>query len=365
MLKGRKVSFYVILLMLVAFIVSACSGGAKQAPATGSSAPAPAPAPAPVAPEKTKVVLAVGGGECLCYLPTTLAYQMGYFKEEGLEIDMQDMKGGSKALEALIGGSADVVSGYYEHTIRMQTKDKHIAAFVNFNRYPGLVLAVSKQAEGKIKSVKDLKGANVGVSAAGSATHAFVNYLLVKEGLKPTDVAVINVGLGATAVAAMEKGSVDAAVLLDPAASLLQSRGSMKILVDTRTEADTQKVFGKSGYAAGGLYASREFIQKYPVTTQRLTNAILKSLKFINTHSAEEIAAKMPEAYYAGDKNLYISALKAAMPGYSRDGLMQEGAPQNMLEILAISDEGVRNAKDKVKLENTYTNEFAKKAAQK
>lgn len=355
--KGHKATWLVVMVTVVALLVSACVG-TKPASSGGGATPG-------TAPEKSKVVLAVGGGECLCYLPTALSYHLGYFKEEGLNVDMQDLKGGSKALEALIGGSADVVSGYYEHTIRMQTKDKHIETFVNFNRYPGLVLVISKQVEGKIKSVKDLKGAKVGVSAPGSATHAFVNYLLVKEGLKPSDISAIGIGLGATAVAAIEKGSVDAAVLLDPAVTQLQSRGSMKILVDTRTEADTKKVFGSSGYAAGGLYSTREFVQKNPVTTQRLTNAIMKALNFIATHSAEEIAAKMPESYYAGDKTLYIQALKAQMPGYSRDGLMADGGPKAMLDILSISDEKIAEVKGSVKLNETYTNDFVKKSAKK
>lgn len=351
MTKLRRFPLFVAILLIATLILSACGGQGTPA-ASG-------------APEKSKVVLAVGGAECLCYLPTVLAYELGYFKEQGLEIEMQNMSGGSKALQALQGGSADVVSGYYEHTIRMQVKEgKEITTFVNFARYPGLVLVVSKKAEGRIKSVKDLKGANVGVSSPGSATHAFANFLLSKEGLKPSDISVVGIGLGATAVAALEQGSVDAAVLLDPAVTQLLNRDSIKILVDTRTEADTKTTFG-SGYAAGGLYTTRGFLEQNPNTVQRLTNAIVKALQFIDANSAEEIAAKMPESYYAGDKALYVSALKAAHPGYSRNGLMPQGAPQNTLDVLALSDEEVLSKKDSVKLERTYTDDFTKKASQK
>lgn len=337
-------------ILLMALLLSACaerSGAPVKAGAQG----------------KTKVVLAVGGAECLCYLPVTLALELGYFAEQGLEIDMQDMKGGSKALQALQGGSADVVSGYYEHTIRMQTQEgKGITSFVNFARYPGLVLVVGKKAEGKIQSVKDLKGATVGVSSPGSATHAFANFLLSKEGLKPSDISVVGIGLGSTAVAALEQGSVDAAVLLDPAVTQLLNRDSIKILIDTRTDADTRNVFG-SGYAAGSLYTTTDFLEKNPVVVQRMTNAIVKALRFIDTNTPAEIAAKMPEAYYAGDQALYIAALKAAHAGYSRDGLMPVGAPKNTLEILALSDEGVHAKKEDVKLERTYTDDFVKRAS--
>lgn len=351
MLKLRRLPLLVATLLIASVLLSACR--TANAPAGDG------------APEKTRIVLAVGGGACICYLPTTLAHQLGYFKEEGIEVALQDLQGGSKALQALQGSSADVVSGYYEHTIRMQAKEgKQITTFVNFARYPGLVLVVGKHAEDKIKSAKDLKGAKVGVSSPGSATHAFANFLLSKEGLQPSDISVVAIGLGSTAVAALEQGSVDAAVLLDPAVTQLVDRGSIKILVDTRTEADTKKVFG-SGYAAGGLYTTTDFLEKNPNTVQRLTNAIMKALRFIEANSPEEIAAKMPETYYAGDKALYIAALKAALPGFSRDGLMPQGAPQNTLDVLSLSDEEVQSKKASIKLEQTYTDEFVKKVPKK
>lgn len=353
MSRVRRFPAILALLLISSLLLSACGGAGKSG---GADSESPAGGP-----EKSKIVLAVGGAECLCYLPTLLAYELGYFEEEGLTVDFQDLQGGSKSLQALQGGSADVVSGYYEHTIRMQVKEgKPITSFVNFARVPGLVLAVSNQAADKIQSVADLKGAKVGVTAAGSSTHNFINYLLAQEGLQPSDISVVAVGLGATAVAALEQGSVDAAVLLDPAVTQLINRGSIKILVDTRTLEDTQKVFG-SYFAAGGLYTTNDFMAKNPETVQRLTNAIMKALRYISTHSAEEIAEVVPEAMYAGDKELYIEALKAALPGYSTDGLMPEGAPENTLEVLALSDEEIAAKKAEVNLEATFTDEFVKK----
>lgn len=350
MSRGSRFPAILALLLTAALLLSAC-GGAGTGGGSGAEG----------GPEKSKIVLAVGGAECLCYLPTLLAYELGYFEEEGLTVDFQDLQGGSKSLQALQGGSADVVSGYYEHTIRMQVKEgKPITSFVNFSRVPGLVLAVSKHAADRINSVADLKGAKVGVTAAGSSTHNFINYLLAQEGLQPSDISVVAVGLGATAVAALEQGSVDAAVLLDPAVTQLMSRDSIKILIDTRTLADTHRIFG-SDFAAGGLYTTREFMEKNPETVQRLTNAIMKALRYIHTHSAEEIAEAVPEAMYAGDKQLYIEAVRAALPGYSTDGLLSEDAARNTLEVLALSDEEVAAKKAEVKLEETFTDEFVRK----
>src|SRR5919198_787555 len=72
------------------------------------------------------VRLGVGGQALLVYLPTTLAERLGYYRDEGLNVHIEDLQGGSKALQALQGGSVDVVSGYYDHTIQMQAKKRDV-----------------------------------------------------------------------------------------------------------------------------------------------------------------------------------------------------------------------------------------------
>ena len=165
---------------------------------------------------QSKVTIAIGGGACLCYLPTVLAKQLGEYEKAGLAVELVDLKGGSDALKAVLGGSADVVSGYFDHCVNLAAKKQELQSFVVYDRYPGLVLVVSPSHNNEIKSIKDLAGKKVGVSAPGSSTDFFLKYLLKKNGLDPTSAAVIGVGLGATAVAAMQQGQIDAAVMLDP-----------------------------------------------------------------------------------------------------------------------------------------------------
>jgi NitT/TauT family transport system substrate-binding protein len=88
------------------------------------------------APEKPQLTLAVGGKNLLYYLPLTIAEQLGYFKEQGLDVTIVDFAGGSQALRALVGGSADVVSGAFEHTVNMQPKGQRLRAFVLMGRAP-------------------------------------------------------------------------------------------------------------------------------------------------------------------------------------------------------------------------------------
>src|ERR1700748_3883745 len=170
---------------------------------------------------QTRITIAVGGGACLCYLPTVLAKQLGEFDKAGLSVDLVDLKGGSDALKAVLGGSADVVSGYFDHCVNLAAKKQELKAFVVYDRYPGLVLVVSPSHTKEIKSIKDLAGKKVGVSAPGSSTDFFLKYLLKKNGLDPAGTSVIGVGLGATAGAAMEQGQIDAAVMLDPSVTVL------------------------------------------------------------------------------------------------------------------------------------------------
>ena len=274
-------------------------------------------AQAQTAPEKPKLTLGVGGKPLLYYLPLTIAERRGYFKEQGLEVEINDFGGGAKSLQALIGGSVDCVTGAYEHTIRMQAKGQEVHAVCELGRFPAIVIAVRKELAGTVKSVADLKGRKIGVTAPGSSTSLTAQYAMVKAGLKPTDAALIGVGAGASAVAAIKQGQVDALSHLDPVIAKLEADDDIVVLVDTRTEAGTRALFGASNPAAT-LYLKSEFIEKNPVTTQRLTNAMMQALKWINAATPEQIADAVPAEFTLGDKPLYIKAVAASKESYSR-----------------------------------------------
>jgi NitT/TauT family transport system substrate-binding protein len=309
---------------------------------------------------QSKVTIAIGGASCLCYLPTVLAQQLGEYDKAGVRVEMVDFKGGSQALTAVLGGSADVVSGYFDHCVNLAAKNQFLQAFVVYDRYPGLVLVVSPKNTDAIKSVKDLAGKRVGVSAPGSSTHYFLNFLLKKNGVDAGSVGVIGIGLGSTAVAAMEQGSVDAAVMLDPAVTLLQGKNKdLRILSDTRTQKDTLDVFGGE-YPGGALYTRAEWIATHPKEAQALTNAIIATLKWIHSHTPEEIMAKMPSELVGADKALYLAALKNTLPMYSTTGKMDSKGAEAVLAVFSQSSPDV--AKAKIDLSKTYTNKFVEQA---
>ena len=309
---------------------------------------------------QSKITLAVGGGACLCYLPTMLAKQLGEYEKAGVDVEIVDFKGGSESLKAVIGGSADVVSGYFDHCVNLAAKGQHLQAFVVYDRYPGLALVVSPKHASEIKSVKDLKDKKVGVSAPGSSTDFFLKYLLSKNGVDPNSVGVIGVGLGATAVAAMEQGQIDAAVMLDPAVTVLQSHSKdVTILSDTRTQKDTLGVFGGE-YPGGALYTKADWIEKHPKEVQAMTNAIVNTLKWIHSHTPEEIADKMPAEYVGKDKAAYVAALKNTLSMYSETGKMDPKGAAAVLAVFSQSSPDV--AKANIDLSKTYTNKFVEAA---
>jgi NitT/TauT family transport system substrate-binding protein len=309
---------------------------------------------------QSKVTIAVGGGACLCYLPTVLAKQLGEFDKAGLAIELVDLKGGSDALKAVLGGSADVVSGYFDHCVNLAAKKQELQAFVVYDRYPGLVLVVSPMHTGEIKSVKDLAGKKVGVSAPGSSTDFFLKYLLKKNGLDPASASVVGVGLGATAVAAMEQGQIDAAVMLDPSVTILQgNHPDLRILSDTRTQKDTLDVFGGE-YPGGALYSTTAWVAAHEKEVQALTGAVLSTLKWIAAHSPEEIMEKMPPEMVGKNKELYLAALKNTIPMFSENGKMDPKGAEAVLAVFSESSPEV--AKANIDLAKTWTNKYVEQA---
>jgi sulfonate transport system substrate-binding protein len=316
------------------------------------------PAGAQEKPELAKVRLAVGGKPALFYLPLTVVERLGYFRDAGLEVEISDFPGGARALQALIGGSADVVTGSFEHTIQMQAKSQPVVGLVQLGRFPGYVVGVLTARAATYRDPKDLKGMKIGVTAPGSGTHFMVQYFMVRNGLKPDDASFVGVGASASAVAAVRRGEIDAIVNVDPVIGLLVSQNLIKVIADTRTEAGTRQIFGGT-YPAAALYSTPSFIEKNPRTVQALANAFVRGLKWMQTHS-DEIAAVMPEEYALGDKALYAQSIKSSLPMYSADGRFSREGAETAYAVLKEFDPQV--ASTRIDVSAAYTDAFVDKA---
>ncbi len=332
---------------------------AGTASLAGAALAGPALALAQGKPEQQKVAIAVGGKNLFYYLPLTIAERRNYFKDEGLDVEISDFAGGSQALKAAVGGSADVVSGAYEHTLLLQAKNQMFREFVLQGRAPQIVLAISKKTMPNYKSIADLKGKKIGVTAPGSSTSIMASFVLAKAGLTANDVSFIGVGAGAGAIAALQSGQIDALANLDPVMTRLERSGDIRVVSDTRTLADTHTVFG-GNMPAGCLYASQSFITKNPNTTQALTNAMVRALKWLQSATGSELIATVPENYLLGDRALYLASWEHVKEAMSPDGLMPPDGPATALKTLQTFDESVKGKP--IDLSKTWTNDFVKKA---
>jgi NitT/TauT family transport system substrate-binding protein len=313
------------------------------------------------APEKPKLQIGVGGKTLFYYLPLTIAERNGYFKDEGLDVEILDFPGGAKALQALLGGSLDVVSGAYEHTVTQQAKGQPIVAVVLQGKYAGIVLGLPKAKAAAYKGPADLKGMKIGVTAPGSSTNMFAQILLAKAGLPPDSAAYVGVGAGAGAVAIMQRGEIDAMSNLDPVITLLESDGTIVPVVDTRSAKGNDEIYG-GAYAAGCIYVPADFVRKYPNTAQAVVNAMLRALRFIQHSTPDQIVAAVPPEYYT-NKALYKAALEKNLDAFKHDGAISIEAGQNVARTLTTFDPGLKGFK--VDIAKTLDMTFQQKAAQK
>ncbi|WZB76950.1 ABC transporter substrate-binding protein [Achromobacter insuavis] len=311
--------------------------------------------------EKTKVQIAVGGKPLIYYLPLSIAEARGYFKDEGLDVSIADFAGGSKALQAVVGGSADVVSGAFEHTLAMQSKGQAYRAFVLQGRAPMIGVGVSKKNLPNYKACRP-QGQEDRRDRAGPSTNMVVSFFLAKHGLKASDVSIIGVGAGAGAVTALRSGQIDAISNTDPVVSMLEMPGDIQIIVDTRTLKDTQDIFG-GNMPAGCLYAPQAFVDANPNTVQALTNAMVRADKWIQKAGPDEIAKVVPETYLLGDPAVYKAAIGKSLEGLSPDGMIPEDGAATALKALAAYQADFDGAK--IDPSKVWTNDFARRANEK
>ncbi|MFS2140393.1 ABC transporter substrate-binding protein [Duganella sp. Dugasp56] len=306
-----------------------------------------------------KITIMVGGIEKHIYLPAKLAEQLGYLRETGLDVELLSEPTGVNAETELLSGAAQGVIGFYDHTIDLQARGKLAQSVVQFSHTPGEAILVSRAASGHIKSPADFKGRRLGVTGLGSSTNFLTLYLAAKAGIKSTEFSTLPVGAGATFIAAMGQGKIEAGMTTEPTISRLVHTGAASILVDLRSPKETEKALGGT-YPAACLYMESAWVNTHKPQVQKLANAFVKTLRYIRSHSAKEIADRMPADYYASDKKMYIEALENSKVMFTDDGVMPANGPATVLGVLNAFDKSVQGKS--INLANTYTTEFVKAA---
>jgi NitT/TauT family transport system substrate-binding protein len=332
-----------------AVAVSACGGGGGGGGSAGSSPG-----------QQVSLKIMVGGLNKQIYLPNMLTQQLGYFKDQNLDVTLIDEQSGQSSEDQVLAGNVDAGSGSYNHTIELQAAGKNMETVCQFGIAPGEAEMVDAHKASQITGVSDLKGRNLGVTEIGSGTQTLTTALLGKKGIPADQAKWVGVGAGDTFIAAMKQGRIDAGMTTEPTISRLVSNGDGKVLVDLRTPQSTRTALG-GDYPFIGIFMSNSYVSSHKDVVQRIVNAYTKTLKWMHSHSADEIAAKMPADYYAGDKTLYVQALKNQLAIFGSDCRMPADGPKTVLQI---EQNYVASFKGKsADLSKTYTNEFADKAA--
>jgi NitT/TauT family transport system substrate-binding protein len=307
------------------------------------------------------VKIMVGGIDKVIYLPAMLTQRLGYFKDEGVDVTLLTEPSGASAENVLVAGKVQGVVGFYDHTITLQAQDKCIESVVQLAKVPGEAEVVASKSAGNVSGAQDFQGKKLGVTSPGSSTDYLTQYLAKKQGIDSSDYTTVTAGAGSTFIAALQNGGIDAGMTTDPTIATAVNNGSGKVLLDMRTEDGTRKALGGL-YPAASMYMDCSYVKQNPETVQKLVNAFVKTMGWIGSHDAADIAAKMPKDYNGGNAKLYEQSIKDSSPMFTPDGKMPEGGPETVLDVLGTFSDTVKAKKDDIDLGKTYTTKFVDKA---
>lgn len=309
--------------------------------------------------EGKKISLAVSGKAMFYCLPLTVAEHLGFFAAEGLALEIVDYPSSIRAKQALATGTADVVCGAFEHLFSLHGKQQFAQSFVALGRAPQIAMGVSVKSMPDYKRLSDLRGKRIGIAAPGTGTNMMANVLLQRVGLQQKDVSYISVGTSAGALSAVRTGQIDAICNLEPVISQLEHNEEIKIVADSRHLRGTQAVFG--GAMPGAcLYAMPDYIQKNRGIVQALSNAIVRSLKWLQTAGPKDLLNSVPESYFLGDRGLYLATYNKIRESIALDGLVLDEAAKMSLKVMANFDSAVKS--EKIDISKIYVNTFAKQS---
>ncbi len=301
------------------------------------------------------IKMAIGGINWVPYAPVVLAQQLGLFQKHGVDLDLIDNTSGGNTITAVVSGSVDIGCGYFDHTTQLAAKGKSVEAFVLMTSTPGIAL-FTLPGHDDIKDAAGLAGHKVSAELSGS-TNFLLQYYLHKSGIDSSKVAVVSTGAANTTIVAAQQGAMDAVSSGEPAVTMIQSRlkGQMNMLFDTRSIAGADALFG-SDYPSGTLYAQKTWIDAHPKEAQAVTDAILDSLNYIETHTPQQVVDQMPPEVQGTNKAFYLELFTNMRGIFTKGGRFDAAGAKTAVAVLGTGVPDV--AKANVDPSKLYTNQF-------
>jgi NitT/TauT family transport system substrate-binding protein len=349
-MKKRSIGAIAAAGVVVALSLAACSGGGGgTAAAGGGSSSGPMPT----------VKMMVGGIDKQIYLPYQLAQQLGYYKKYGVNMELStEQNGGVGAEDAMASGQVDMAGAWYIHTVDFQSKGKDVINLVQLSGAPGERVMCNPKAN--VSSPADFKGKNMGVTDLGSGTDELTQFLAASKGVTKKEYNTIAVHAGSTAIAAIQRGTADCVMTTQPTVGALTSQKLAVSAVDMATTKGATKALG-GAWPAAGLLANASWVKSHEDAAQKVVDALVATMHWISTHSAADIANKMPQDFVQNStisKQQYIDGLSTDKGQFLPDGIMPAGGPKVIFDM----EKTIGVDTSKVKISDTFTQKYAEAA---
>jgi NitT/TauT family transport system substrate-binding protein len=221
----------------------------------------------------------------------------GIFKSHGLDVELVYTRGGNAAMQALVGGAVDYAATALDVVIQAYANvGAQVRRFAVIGRLPLFAVVTAPNTSDKIRSIKDLEGKTVGVSALGNADHALTLYLLKQAGADAQKVQFTTMGVNL--LEALRQGQIDAGVVQEPALTLLK-RASARVLVNGMDLDDATHYLGGSFEFMGVAVRADEIERRRPEMVA-LTKALAEALKALRGMNGEQLVAALPKEMTTG-----------------------------------------------------------------
>ena len=244
-------------------------------------------------------------GQFLCLVPYEVAKRRGYFQEQGLDVEIIWAKGGTQALQFMIGGAVDYSATSLDAVLQARQRGAKVVQVASSGRLPLFALATAPKTAGAIQAVKDLAGRTVAVSGLGNADHLMLQYLLKRAGVDPKGVQYATIGTNL--FEALKQGQVEAGMVQEPALSLLKEAGGRELV--NLMDFNQAKAFMGGPYAFMGLNIRSEERDARAGEIRRIAKAVEKGIQFVQTARANVIVDSLPKELIVGGDRKQLEAI--------------------------------------------------------
>ena len=308
-------------------------------------------------PVDKRIVLLVDEWKAVRNLPVVVAERLGYLKSDGMDVTVMNVRDDVWHGDMLMDGRIDAVMAYWHHNVVNHSIGRDTQAIVTLGVTPGAKVLVGNHAKDKVRTLADLKGSRFIAGGAGSSKTTVANALVLAGGLKLNDYTRLGTDGKELNVVALREGKADFIVAPTPDGGFYESQGVATVFADLTTLEGTKKAFGVP-FPSSTVFMATARVKERPEIARHLAKAFTRALHYMNTHSADEIAALVPKEVVGKDREKYMKAMKEALPMFANDGRMPADGAAFEFRTLAEFDPKFKS----VQVERTYTNAFVDEA---